>query len=80
MPIEKIMVLEDDLILRKNLEAQLRQRRYEVAVAASIGGGPGVSSDGTPSISSFFDVRLPDGEGTDLLRELANATPDGPWW
>ena len=35
MPIEKIIVLEDDLIVRKNLEQQLRQRRYGVASSIS---------------------------------------------
>jgi CheY-like chemotaxis protein len=69
MPIEKIMVLEDDLILRKNLEAQLRQRRYEVSVAATLGEAQDLLGRDTFDLI-FLDVRLPDGEGTDLLREL----------
>ena len=76
MPIEKIMVLEDDLILRKNLEAQLRQRRYEVAVAASLGEAQELLGRDTFDLI-FLDVRLPDGEGTDLLREL-QARPQRP--
>ena len=36
MSIEKIIVLEDDLIVRKNLEHQLRQRRYDVASVSTI--------------------------------------------
>ena len=36
MPIEKIIVLEDDLIVRKSLEQQLRYRRYDVASASNI--------------------------------------------
>ena len=36
MAIEKIIVLEDDLIVRKNLEHQLRQRRYDVAAVSTI--------------------------------------------
>ena len=35
MPIDKIIVVEDDLIVRRNLEQQLRQQRYEVAVDAA---------------------------------------------
>jgi len=35
MSIEKIIVLEDDLIVRKNLEHQLRSRRYDVALLAA---------------------------------------------
>ena len=36
MPIEKIIVLEDDLVVRKNLEQQLRYKRYDVASASTI--------------------------------------------
>jgi len=69
MPIEKIMVLEDDLILRKNLEQQLRQRRYEVSVASTLTEAQELLGRDTFDLI-FLDVRLPDGEGTDLLREL----------
>ena len=33
MSIEKIIVLEDDLIIRKHLEQQLRNRRYDVVIS-----------------------------------------------
>ena len=69
MPIEKIIVLEDDLIIRKNLEQQLRQRRYEVASAGTIAAAQELLARDTFDLI-FLDVRLPDGEGTDLLREL----------
>src|SRR5579872_5307449 len=69
MPIEKIIVLEDDLIVRKNLEQQLRQRRYDVASAGTIAGAQEFMAKDTFDLI-FVDVRLPDGEGTDLLREL----------
>jgi len=69
MPIEKIMVVEDDLILRKNLETQLRQRRYEVAAATTLADAQELLGRDTFDLI-FLDVRLPDGEGTDLLREL----------
>jgi len=71
MPIEKIIVLEDDLIVRKNLEQQLRQRRYDVAAVTTIAAAQDyLSRDNFDLI--FLDVRLPDGDGTDLLRELQN--------
>src|SRR5581483_4597196 len=69
MPIEKIIVLEDDLIGRKNLEQQLRQRRYDVASTGTIAGAHEFLAKDTFDLM-FVDVRLPDGEGTDLLREL----------
>lgn len=69
MPIEKIIVLEDDLIVRKNLEQQLRQRRYDVASAANLAAAQEyLSKDNFDLV--IADVRLPDGEGTDLLRQL----------
>ena len=69
MPIEKIIVLEDDLIVRKNLEQQLRQRRYDVASTGTIAGAQDLLSRDNFDLM-FADLRLPDGEGTDLLRQL----------
>src|SRR5262245_5766295 len=69
MSIEKIVVLEDDLIVRKNLEHQLRQRRYDVASATTIAEAQEfLNKDSFDLI--FLDVRLPDGDGTDLLKSL----------
>jgi DNA-binding NtrC family response regulator len=69
MPIEKIIVLEDDLIVRKNLEQQLRQRRYEVAAVANLAGAYDLLAKDTFDLM-FVDVRLPDGEGTELLQQI----------
>ncbi|MCC6233742.1 MAG: sigma-54-dependent Fis family transcriptional regulator [Verrucomicrobiales bacterium] len=69
MPIEKIIVLEDDLIGRKNLEQQLRQRRFDVASASTLAEAQELLGRDTFDLI-FVDIRLPDGEGTDLLREL----------
>ena len=69
MPIEKIIVLEDEIILRKNLEQQLRQRRYDVASTGTIAGAREFLAKDTFDLI-FIDVRLPDGEGTELLMEL----------
>ncbi len=69
MPIEKIIVLEDDLIVRKNLEQQLRQRRYDVASAQNIAEAQELLGKDNFDLI-FVDIRLPDGEGTDLLKEI----------
>lgn len=69
MPIEKIVVLEDDLIVRKNLEQQLRARRYDVAAADTIAAAEEYLSRDTFDLL-IADVRLPDGDATDLLRRL----------
>ena len=69
MPIEKIILVEDDIIVRKSLEQQLRQRRYDVASAGTLAAAQEyLSKDNFDLI--FLDVRLPDGEGTDLLKAL----------
>ena len=76
MPFERIFVLEDDLIVRKNIEAQLRTLHYEVVTAATL-----ASAQAELANSSFdliiADVRLPDGSGADLLRQL-QARPQKP--
>jgi DNA-binding NtrC family response regulator len=76
MPIEKIIVIEDDLIVRKNLEQQLRNRRYDVAAVETMSAANDYLAKDNWDLM-LVDVRLPDGEGTELLREL-NARPQKP--
>jgi DNA-binding NtrC family response regulator len=69
MAIEKILLLEDEAVVRKNLEQQLRSRRYEVASCQTLADAR--TYLGKDSFDLVIaDVRLPDGEGTDLLRQL----------
>jgi DNA-binding NtrC family response regulator len=76
MPIEKVIVLEDDQIVRKNLESVLRRRRYDVASAGTIAAAQEfLNKDNFDLI--FLDVRLPDGDGTDLLKVI-QARPQKP--
>ena len=69
MPIDKIIVVEDDPIVRRNLEQQLRQQRYEVAASGTLAGARELMERDSFDLI-FLDVRLPDGEGTELLIEL----------
>src|SRR4030095_1166964 len=69
MPIEKIIVLEDDLVVRKNLEQQLRYKRYDVASANTLAVAQELLNKDNFDLM-IVDVRLPDGEGTDLLKQL----------
>ena len=69
MPIEKIIVLEDDLIVRKSLEQQLRYRRYDVASASNIAGAQELLAKDNFDLM-IVDVKLPDGDGTELLKQL----------
>ncbi len=76
MPLEKIIVVEDDMIIRRSLESQLRQRRYDVLAAANLAAAREALAKDTFDLI-FLDVRLPDGEGTDWLKEL-QARPQHP--
>ncbi|MFA5189890.1 MAG: sigma-54 dependent transcriptional regulator [Verrucomicrobiia bacterium] len=69
MPFERILVLEDDLIVRKNIEQQLRTRSYEVTAAATLAAAQSELANNSFDLI-IADVRLPDGNGTDLLRQL----------
>ncbi len=69
MPIEKIIVVEDEPVVRRNLEEQLRARKYDVAAAGTLAKAREyLAKDNFDLI--LLDVRLPDGNGTDLLKEL----------
>jgi DNA-binding NtrC family response regulator len=71
MQIEKILIVEDDLIARKNLDQQLRKWNYEVKQAASLNDARRhLDSDSFDVI--ILDVDLPDGQGPDILKELQN--------
>lgn len=69
MPIEKVIVLEDDSIVRNNLENYLRRCRYDVASVSTLAAAREYLSRDNFDII-FVDVRLPDGDGTDLLKEI----------
>ena len=69
MAIEKIIVLEDDAIVRRNLEQQLRNRRYDVAAVETIAEAQEYLNRDNFDLL-FLDVRLPDGDGTDLLKAI----------
>ena len=71
MSIEKIIVLEDDAIVRNNLETYLRRRHYDVASVSTIAAAQEYAGKDNFDVI-FLDVRLPDGDGTELLKQLQN--------
>jgi DNA-binding NtrC family response regulator len=69
MSIEKIIVLEDDAIVRNNLENFLRRQRFDVASAPTLAAAHDyLNRDSFDLI--FMDMRLPDGEGIELLKHM----------
>ncbi len=69
MSIEKVIVLEDDLIVRANLEQCLRRRRYDVASVSTIAAAQELLGKDNFDLI-FLDMRLPDGDGTELLKTI----------
>ena len=69
MSIEKVIVLEDDLIVRNNLEQCLRRRRYDVASVSTIAAAQELLGKDNFDLI-FLDMRLPDGDGTELLKTI----------
>jgi DNA-binding NtrC family response regulator len=69
MAIEKILVVDDELIIRKSIEEILRSNRYSVTTAGSL-----ADAEKQVGRNSFdlilLDVKLPDGNGNDLLERL----------
>ena len=70
MPFEKILVLDDEPIVCRTLQSQLRRKRYSVATASSIADAEQILA-GDHFDMLFMDLRLPDGDGTELLERVA---------
>ena len=66
MAIEKIVVVDDEMMIRKALETQLRNKRYSVASTGDLKGARKILARDSFDLV-FLDLRLPDGDGTDLL-------------
>jgi DNA-binding NtrC family response regulator len=76
MPIERILILEDDLVLRKLLETQLRQAGYEVFLSATLANARELLLKESLDVV-IADVGLPDGDGTQVLQSIPSK-PGGP--
>ena len=76
MAIEKIVVVDDEMMIRKALEMQLRNKRYSVASTGDLKGARKILARDSFDLV-FLDLKLPDGEGTELLEEIM-AKANGP--
>lgn len=73
MTLERILILDDEMIIRKALEEQLRRKRFSVCSVSTLKEAEGhLLKDHFDLV--FLDVHLPDGNGTDLLERIANMT------
>src|ERR1043166_5308186 len=71
MPIDKILILEDNEALAKEVTNFLRSNRHEVTHATLLSVARELIAKDTFDLL-LLDLNLPDGSGLDLLRELRN--------
>src|ERR1043166_2538180 len=72
-----LLILDDEVVLARNLAKAFTRQDFEVHQAATIEAGQRVLST-TPVDVVLLDLRLPDGSGLDLLDALLTADPDLP--
>jgi two-component system, NtrC family, response regulator AtoC len=65
----RILILEDDDLLREVTAERLEREGYAVVAAASLAEARALLDKQTPDLA-ILDIKLPDGQGTDLLEEL----------
>jgi DNA-binding NtrC family response regulator len=66
---EKILLVDDDDLIRTVVAERLRRRGYEVSTARSLAEARTLLRGSYPD-AALLDIRLPDGNGTELLDEL----------
>jgi two-component system, NtrC family, response regulator AtoC len=65
----RILILEDDDLLRQVTAERLEREGYSVSAAPTLADARAILEKQTPDLA-ILDVQLPDGEGTELLEEL----------
>lgn len=69
MGLERILIVDDEFVIRKTLEERLRHKRYAVASASTIAEAEKyLAKDAFDLV--LMDVQLPDGSGSDLLSRI----------
>ncbi|MGD8276690.1 MAG: sigma-54 dependent transcriptional regulator [Gemmatimonadota bacterium] len=66
----RILVVDDDKLLRSIITERLERSGYDVTAAGTLGEARAALHRYTPDVA-LLDVKLPDGEGPELLAELA---------
>ncbi len=70
MTLERILILDDELVIRKALEEQLRRKRFSVCSVGTLKEAEDHLREDEFDLL-FVDVHLPDGNGTELLERVA---------
>ena len=76
MPAERILVVDDERLVRWSLRQKCEEWGYQVAEAAAGEPGLRLAQQESPDLI-LLDVRLPDMNGIQILEQLKK-TPDAP--
>jgi two-component system response regulator AtoC len=77
MDIEKILVIDDELIIRRTLEEYCHRARIKVKSVACVEDALHALESGEGFDLIFLDINLPDGDGPEVLEEIAEM-PNAP--
>jgi len=72
---QKILVVDDEPSMRDMLEIMLRREDYDVSVAENRAKAANVLASGQMDLV-ITDLRLPDGDGIEILRHVKAASPE----
>jgi two-component system response regulator AtoC len=74
---KSILIIDDEKVILESLKMFLTEKGYHVETAASVAEGrERIERSGPEAI--ILDIRLPDGSGLDLLRELKSSGREAP--
>src|SRR3954465_11676448 len=73
MAVEKILIVDDEPMIRRVMEDWLRAKRYSVHSAGDLSNAERMLKNDTFDLV-FLDRQLPDGEGTELLEAMKKLT------
>ncbi|MGH8059773.1 MAG: sigma-54-dependent transcriptional regulator, partial [Candidatus Entotheonellia bacterium] len=72
---QKIIIIDDDMLTRVSTADLINSWGYEVETAASFNEGLKLLSEAVPDVA-IIDLRLPDGDGMDLLTHVREQHPE----
>ena len=72
MALERILIVDDELVIRRTLESYFRSKRYAVSAVSSIAEAQKLLARDNFDLL-MLDMKLPDGDGQTLLEHLAGA-------
>jgi two-component system, NtrC family, response regulator AtoC len=77
MPKKKILIIDDERLIRWSLAQKMTRWGYEVIEAESGAAGLRALTEENPDLL-LLDMKLPDAKGTDVLENLRKNWPDLP--